>query len=134
MPSAYPAMKFPVARAEFPALVLIVDSEPLVCWALTMGLRLAGFDAVAAATARDAVARAAARPAPTVILMDAGMRECDPLVLTSALHYAAPAARIVALATGDEPRGCTYGIGEVIYKPFDLPEVVAAINRIASVR
>jgi DNA-binding NtrC family response regulator len=128
MATTLPAPAFPLGRAKLPARVLIVDDEPLVRWALSSGLRLAGFETICAATAREAIALTAARPAPDVILLDASIDGAGTFALAEALRYASPASWIVTLATGSEPAPCA-AAAMTITKPFDLNDVVRLINR-----
>lgn len=115
-------------RGEVPARVLIVDDEPLVCWALSAGLRAAGFDAVAATDAATAMALAAVRPPPAVILVDVALRGAEGPRLRARLRAAVPAACMVPMALRDQevPREAS-ATADVIRKPFDLSDVVRRV-------
>ena len=123
-------------RGEVPARVLIVDDEPLVCWALTAGLRAAGFDALAATDGASAMALAAVRPLPAVILVDVALRGGDGPGLCARLRAAVPAARLVPMALADEevPRDAGAPAADVIRKPFDLSDVVRRVCAITGRR
>ena len=126
------SVKLFARRGEVPARVLIVDDEPLVCWALTAGLRAAGLEPLAATDGAAAMALAAVRPPPAVILVDVALPGADGPGLCARLRAAVPAARMLPMALGDQevPRDVA-ATGDVIRKPFDLSDVVRRVCAIA---
>ena len=107
--------------------VLVIDDEPLIRWALSVGLSSAGFDAVAAADAVEARAMAGAWPPPDVLLLDLHQDDCSRLLAD--LKALAPSCRVLVLGTCSIPshRGQWQGC-EVIPKPFDLRDVVERVE------
>jgi DNA-binding NtrC family response regulator len=121
--------KSPARLAEIPPRVLVIDDEPLVRWSLTAGLRAAGFDAVAAADAADALAVARQSPPPRVVLFDIRLWDTDPERLLRDLRTASPDCRFLILAVSGQDVPCAQFEGvEVIRKPFDLDEVVRVVE------
>ena len=115
-------------RGEFPSRVLIVDGEPLIRWSLAVGLRLGGFDTIAASTGAQAVALAGTSPQPDAILLDLDLFGADPAVLLADLKSVAPDCRFVLMTTGE---GNVFPDGSntrVIKKPFDLGDVVRVVR------
>lgn len=120
--------EFPAADAKLSAKVLVVDNEPLVGWALTRGLRLAGFDADSAADAAEARTLARQSP-PDVVLLDARLWDADPRQLVDEIREISPECRFLTLAVA-EPEGALSpweGVA-VIRKPFDLHDVVRLVR------
>jgi two-component system OmpR family response regulator len=118
------------ASAKFPARILIVDDEPLVRWSLSAGLRSAGFDAVGASSAPDALKLAREYPAPDVVLLDLRLYDADPWMLLGEFRRIAPRCRFLLLATGGQemPVPPSEAV-TVIEKPFDLAEVVRLVDK-----
>jgi DNA-binding response OmpR family regulator len=115
-------------RDKFPTRVLIVDDEPLVCWSLAAGLRIAGFDAITATTGAEALALARRTPHPTVVLLDVRLSHGDRSALLRDLRIAAPACQLRWLTTETQDPGAPIAEGMMtIRKPFDLAEVVRVV-------
>jgi DNA-binding response OmpR family regulator len=107
--------------------VLVIDDEPLIRWALSVGLNAAGFNAVAAASATEARRIAQMSPAPDVVLLDLHQDDCSRLL--SDLTAALPACHILVLGTCcDERRGPRWQGLEIIPKPFDLADVIERVQ------
>jgi DNA-binding NtrC family response regulator len=118
-----------IERDKLPARVLIVDDEPLVCWSLAAGLRIAGFDAITAANGAEALALARRPPHPAVVLLDVRLSHGDRAALLRDLHLAAPACRLLWLTTEGRDTGLPPADGlVVIRKPFDLTDVVRLVS------
>ncbi len=119
-----PCEKVLSTRGEIPGRVLIIDEEPLVRWSLVSGLALAGFEARGAASAGEALRIAREAPAPDVVLLDLRFYDADPRALVDEIRRAAPACRLILLATaGQEPTLPPWDRVAIITKPFDLPNV-----------
>lgn len=120
--------KVPARLAKIPPRVLVVDNEALVRWSLAAGLRAAGFEALPAADADEALGLARSSP-PDVVLFDIRLWNTDPGRLLAELREAAPACRFLILAvTGhDIPYARFEGV-EVIRKPYDLHDVVRTVE------
>jgi DNA-binding NtrC family response regulator len=109
--------------------VLIVDDEPLVCWSLAAGLRIAGFDAVTASSGVEGLALAGRRPHPAVVLLDVRLSHGGRAALIRDLRRAAPACRVLWLTTEAQVPGGHPSDGlMMIRKPFDLAEVVQLVS------
>lgn len=109
--------------------VLVIDGEPLIRWALSVGLTAAGYDVVAAADAAEARAAAGAWPHPDVVLLDLHQTDCFRLL--GDLKSLAPDCRILALGTCcDQEQNRRWQGLDVIAKPFDLADVVARVGAI----
>ena len=116
-------------RDKFPARVLIVDDEPLVCWSLAAGLRSAGFDAITATTGVEALALARRLPYPAVVLLDVTLSHADRAALLRDLRLAAPECQLLWLTTEtQDPRAPRTDGMMTIRKPFDLAEVVRLVS------
>ena len=125
--------KSPIVRAVFPTRVLVVDSEPLIRWSVCAALVSAGFDAVAAADAREAARLAAEWPPPRVALLDLGHPEVDGEDLLSAIRAVYPDCRFLIMTTDPQPRNGSRVNGvEVIEKPFDLARMVERVAALAT--
>jgi two-component system response regulator MprA len=106
--------------------VLVIDDEPLIRWALSVGLSAAGFDAVAAANAVEARAMAGAWPQPDVLLLDLHQADCSQLLAD--LKALAPACHVLVLGTcATSPQRRWQGC-DIIAKPFDLRDVVERVE------
>ena len=96
---------------------------------MTTGLRLAGFDACAAAGADEARALARQPPRPDVVLLDAGLWDADPRQLLDEIREMSPQCRFLILAVaGQEVALPPWDGVTVIRKPFDLHEVVRLVR------
>ena len=128
-------MLMPLGSGEYPAtgakvrgLVLVVDGESLVRWALAASLSTAGYDVVTAANGADACAIAAKSPHPAVVLLDL-RPDTHGQTFLDQIKLAAPSCRVLVLTT-ERRDGVPPGwLGaEAIEKPFDLAEVVRLVG------
>ena len=109
--------------------VLVVDDEPQILRALRVVLREAGFEAVPAATAREALDAAALRP-PDAAIVDLVLPDGDGVEVTRALREWTRAPIIVLSAVGDEDekvRALEAGADDYVVKPFSPRELVARL-------
>jgi DNA-binding response OmpR family regulator len=117
------------AHAENVPRILVIDDEPLVRWSLTAGLRLAGFDAAAAADSAQALALARQPPVPDLLLLDIRLWDADPRQLLEEIRALSPECRLLILAVvGQEVALPPWDGVDVIRKPFDLDEVVRQVE------
>ena len=124
--------EYPTTRAEIPRRVVVIDNEPLVRWSLTTGLRLAGFDADAAADVAEARALVRQLPPPDVVLLDARLWDADPRQVLEEIRGISPECRFLILAVaGHEMMAPPWDNVSVIRKPFDLLEVVRVVEAAA---
>ena len=125
IPAAIPLKNSQVSE-EVPTRVLIVDEEPLIRWALSIGLGGAGFDAVAVATAAEARAFAIGWPPPSVVLLD--LHHEHGKEVWRDLRLALPRCQVIALGTSADARRALGASVEMIPKPFDLADVLARVR------
>jgi DNA-binding NtrC family response regulator len=121
--------KISVGSANFPARVLIVDDELLIRWSLVTGLRLAGFEALAASDREEALAVARMLPHPDVAVIDSCLYDTNLISLLRELEVVAPECQVLLMTTSK--CGLPYCFGRsagIIRKPFDLPDVVRLVN------
>jgi two-component system, OmpR family, KDP operon response regulator KdpE len=112
--------------------VLVVDDEPQILRALRIVLREAGFDAVPAATAAEALDAAALRP-PDAAIVDLVLPDRDGVEVTRSLREWTAAPIIVLSAVGEEDekvRALEAGADDYVTKPFGPRELVARLEAV----
>src|SRR5664280_150938 len=119
-------------------VVLVVDDDPDICWALERVLRGLGAQCIRALDGRTAL-QAARLNRPAMALLDAKLPDIDGLELARKLRLADPGI-LVLVVSGyfykDDPairaaleQGLIHGF---IEKPFSHTEVVAAVKNVLS--
>ncbi|MFD1212934.1 response regulator transcription factor [Arthrobacter sp. GCM10027362] len=115
------------------AKLLVVDDEPNIRELLSTSLRFAGFDVVAAANGREALA-AAETHNPDLAVLDVMLPDMDGFTVTRRLRAAGKHFPVVFLTarddTEDKVTGLTVGGDDYVTKPFSLDEVVARIRAV----
>lgn len=115
------------------AKLLVVDDEPNIRELLSTSLRFAGFDVVAAANGRDALA-AAETHNPDLAVLDVMLPDMDGFTVTRKLRASGRHFPVVFLTarddTDDKVTGLTVGGDDYVTKPFSLDEVVARIRAV----
>jgi two-component system KDP operon response regulator KdpE len=112
--------------------VLVVDDEPLIRWSICVALTAAGFDADSASSAEEARQLAAAGDPPRVVLLDVHP-DGQPQPLIDQIRAVSPGSRFLVMSTArrtTETPGRFMKVN-VIEKPFDLADLVAAIAELA---
>jgi two-component system KDP operon response regulator KdpE len=110
--------------------VLVCDDEPQILRALRVVLRDAGFDVVPAATAQEALDRAAVQP-PDAAIVDLVLPDGDGIDVCRGLREWSGMPIIVLSAVGDEEekvRALEAGADDYVVKPFAPRELVARLQ------
>jgi two-component system KDP operon response regulator KdpE len=110
--------------------VLVCDDEPQILRALRVVLREAGFDVVPAATAQEALDRAAVQP-PDAAIIDLVLPDGDGIDVCRSLREWSRMPIIVLSAIGDEEekvRALEAGADDYVVKPFAPRELVARLQ------
>ncbi len=113
-----------------PPRVLVVDDEPQIVRALKVVLREAGFRAVPAETASQALDLAAVSP-PDAAIVDLVLPDGDGVDVTRSLREWSEMPILVLSAVGEEEqkvRALDAGADDYITKPFGARELVARLQ------
>ncbi len=111
--------------------VLLVDDDPAIRRALSVGLELEGFAVVPASGGRAALA-AIGTVAPDAMLLDLTMPDLDGLEVLRQLRAAGEEVPVCVLSARDEVDdrvlGLEAGADDYVVKPFAIEEVVARLH------
>jgi two-component system KDP operon response regulator KdpE len=113
-----------------PPRILVVDDEPQIVRALKVVLREAGFQAVPAETAAEALDLAAVHP-PEAAIVDLVLPDLNGIELTRRLREWSEMPILVLSAVGEEAQKVTAleaGADDYVTKPFGNRELVARLQ------
>lgn len=130
--SLLPAVKKSAQRGIVSVRVLVVDDEPLIRWSICVALIAAGFDADSASTADEACRLAAAGVPPRVVLLDVHP-DGQPQSLIDQIRAISPDSRFLVMSTARQTTDTLRRFGgvQIVEKPFDLMNLVAAVSELA---
>ena len=124
-------MAQPLTTSTAPLRVLIVEDDESNSEVLTLVLEMGGHTVFAAATARQALDRAAAER-PDVVLLDLGRPDMDGREISEALRVTnSPAPRLI-ITSGtpvDAAEAARLGADAVLEKPFDPDRLLAVLDQ-----
>ena len=129
-------MGFPAGRARAMLRILVIDHDPMVRHALRLVLEDQGHATAEAASGEEALA-ALRRQAFDVAITDMILPDMRGTATIRAIHALAPALPILTMSSGlhafapDHARDCA-AIGDLLAKPFDTDELMAALARAMS--
>ncbi|MDB5736777.1 MAG: DNA-binding response regulator [Sphingomonas bacterium] len=112
------------------ALILIVDDEPPIRRLLRGALERAGYRAIEAGTAKEAMALVAAED-PAVILLDLGLPDRDGMELIPIIGKQSQATILIISArdaTEEKVAALDLGAADYVTKPFDTEELLARVR------
>jgi two-component system, OmpR family, KDP operon response regulator KdpE len=112
--------------------ILVVDDEPQIVRALKVVLREAGFEAVPAESASQALDLASVRP-PEAAIVDLVLGDMDGIELTRRLREWSEMPILVLSAVGEEEqkvRALEAGADDYITKPFGTRELIARLQAV----
>ena len=113
-------------------LVLVVDDEPLLLWALSEALAAHGHEVLTAGDGAAALALlSGSSRRPDVILLDYQLPGTDGVALLPVMHGVSPASRIIMVTAHGTPelerRALAVGALRVAQKPIDMDRVAELV-------
>jgi CheY-like chemotaxis protein len=116
--------------------ILVVDDDPGVRTVVTDALRMEGYQVEAVANGRQALA-AMGRERPAALVLDLAMPRMDGPALVRTLREQTQWGRVPLVVLSGTPgvgvASARLGARASLRKPFALPELVAAVERVAPV-
>ena len=114
--------------------VLVVDDEPLICWALTETLTYQGYHVTCASDARSAVELLTRSPEPIdIVLLDYHLPDANDLTPLETIKRLSPTSAVImmtAFITPDEAeRAQELGAWRVLHKPIELDALASLMPK-----
>lgn len=118
-------------------VIIVVDDEALLRWAVAESLMAAGFVVCQAENAADAVrCLERARTSPIVVVLDLKLPDSHDLSLARRILAERPEAPLIMMtahgSAQDKAEAEAAGIYKFIQKPFDLSEMTAVVREAAA--
>jgi len=115
---------------SLPAVVLVVDDEPLIRWSVKTHLEQAGFEVVDADSGRQALDRLGSKV--SLALIDLRLPDTDGLQLLAEIKRRNPTCAVILMTAFGSPEvareALDCGAYRVLDKPFDLEKLTATIS------
>jgi DNA-binding NtrC family response regulator len=125
-----PERSFPLNR-----VLLVVDDEPLMCWALKERLRTVGYQVLAAPDAASALSHfgdGTGAESVDLVLLDLKLPDTDGFSLFRQIKQLNPTCHVIMMTAFGTPETTAeaqrLGAYRVLDKPFDLDDVVALVG------
>lgn len=116
-------------------LVLVVDADALLRWAMREAVGAAGFAVGEVSTALDARTALADGSAPAVAIVDPHFPDASSAEVLDAMRALAPECRLLVMLADDTPASrataLQFGAAAVLAKPVDLDDVVTRVRVLA---
>jgi DNA-binding NtrC family response regulator len=121
-----------IANSATPIRVLVVDDDPLICWAIAETLCACGTVATKVCTAEAAIgALTAPAAAINVVLLDC-LPDSRGLNLLAKIKQLAPYSQVIVMSAFYTPRlaqdALDHGACRVVSKPLDMHDVPALVR------
>jgi EAL domain-containing protein (putative c-di-GMP-specific phosphodiesterase class I) len=118
--------------------ILVVDDEPQMCRLIELSLHTAGHQVIRAASGQEAL-QTAARRCFDIAVVDYGMEPLDGLAMLDRLHAVQPACMGILMSGHLDLHVVIQAVNRgvvarVLTKPFDVRELVAAVDEVQSRR
>ena len=122
-----------------PLRVLVVDDEPLICWALAETLGAAGDIVAEADSAKGAIHALTNAPEPTdVVILDYQLPDSHDLGLLAKVRQLSPQSQVILMSVHCTPDVAKEALGigayRVLNKPLDMDDVPALVRDTACSR
>jgi len=114
-------------------MIIVVDDEALLRWAVAESLTAAGYSVCQAANAADAVrCLDNAKASPLVVVLDLKLPDSNDLTLARKIMADRPDAPVILMtahgSAQDKAEAEAAGVYKFIQKPFDLSEMTAVVR------